>query len=181
MRIGLLRPIALVSIAIIISAPLYSYKWHVALHIFGAIIFLGNIVVTAAWMALAERTGETTVIRFASKTVSSADVLFTGPGVVLVLLNGLALANDRWGGWGGFHEFSWIVTALGLFAVSGVVWAGWLLRYQYRMVQLSAGVADPLPEEFFHVLHKWYVWGAIATALPLVSLYLMVAKPTLWN
>jgi hypothetical protein len=109
MRIGLLRPISLVSIAIILSSPLYSYEWHVALHVFGAIIFLGNIVVTMAWMALAERTGETSVIRFTSKTVSSADVLFTGPGVVLVLLNGLALANERWGGWGGFHEFGWIV------------------------------------------------------------------------
>ena len=171
------------AVVIVASLPLYSYRWHLALHILGAIIFVGNIVVTGGWMILAERTRETSVIYFASRTVNRADVLFTGPGVILVLLNGLALAESRWGGWTRFYENSWIAMALILFGLSGIVWVSFLLRYQYRLVRLSAHAVkagDQLPAEFDRVLHKWYIWGSIATILPLVSLYLMVVKPTFW-
>ncbi|MDA1215646.1 MAG: DUF2269 family protein, partial [Chloroflexi bacterium] len=131
-----------------------------------------------------ERNGEMSVLQFASRAVRKADLLFTGPGVILVLGNGLALAADAWGGWSGLHRNAWISLALGLFAASGVVWVAFLLRYQSAMGELSnAGVGPDggLPIEFFEVLHKWYVWGTVATVLPLVSLYLMVVKPTLWS
>lgn len=149
----------------------------------GPRMVVGNIVVTAAWMVLAERTRDSSVLVFASKAVNRADLLFTGPGVILVLLNGLALASSRWGGWTGFLEHSWITAALALFTASGLVWVAFLLRYQFRLVRLSAGSPDSegrVAAEFYDVLHKWYAWGFIATILPLVSLYLMVVKPQLW-
>ena len=157
-QVGLIA--AVFAIVVVVSLPIYPYRWHLLLHILGAIVFVGNIVVTAMWMALAERTREPSVIHFASKSVSRADVLFTGPGVTLVLLNGLALAADRWGGWTGFYNFSWIVASLGLFAVSGVVWAGFLLPYQMRLARLSTPGPESrseLPSEFFEVLHRWYL------------------------
>ena len=123
---------------VLASLPLYGDRWHLLLHILGAVVFVGNIVVSCVWMLLAERTGQTSVLRFASRTVSHADLLFTGPGVILVLGNGLALASSRWGGWTGFYVHSWIVVALGLFAASGLVWVGFLLRYQFKLVGLSA-------------------------------------------
>lgn len=168
--------LAIVSVAV--SLPVFPYKWHLFLHIAGAVIFLGNIIVTGAWMLMAERARSRNVIHFSAKAVIRADLLFTLPGVLLVLLNGLAMSFARWGGV--FHEVSWIAVAVALFTVSGIIWVGALLRLQHRMVVLSepSGQADSLPPQFYSALHKWYFWGALATILPILSLYLMVAKPT---
>ena len=86
-------------------------------------------------------------------------------------------------GWTGFHEIPWITTSLILFTISGLIWVGILLRLQRRMLTLSepSGRADSqLSAEFFSVLHQWYAWGTLATVLPIIALYLMVNKPTLW-
>ncbi len=110
--------------------------------------------------------------------VIRADFLFTLPGVLLVLINGLIMAYARWGG--AFRDFDWISVAVALFVISGIIWVGALLRLQHRMVVLSArpAEADSLPPEFYSALHKWYFWGLVAILLPLGSLYLMVAKPS---
>ena len=140
--------------------------------------FLGNIIVTGAWMLMAERTRIFKVINFSAKAVIRADFLFTLPGVLLVLINGLIMAYTRWGG--AFRGFDWISVAVALFSISGIIWVGFLLPLQHRMVVLSArpAEANSLPPEFYSALHRWYFWGLIAILLPLGSLYLMVAKPS---
>ena len=80
----------LVVVALAVSLPLFPYRWHTFLHIAGAVVFLGNIIVTAAWMLMAERTRSVHVIHFSAKAVIRADLLFTLPGVFLVLMNGSA-------------------------------------------------------------------------------------------
>lgn len=158
---------------------LLPYQWHVLLHIVGAIIFIGNIIVTAVWLVLAERSKDKTTLHFAAKAVNWADVFFTAPGILLILANGQILANAGWDG----LSTSWIALALGLFILSGIVWIGFLVRFQHRLIQLSAHPAvseESLPEAFFHVLHAWYIAGILATILPLISLILMVVKPELW-
>ena len=61
---------------------------------------------------MAERTRSIDVIHFSAKAVIRADLLFTLPGVLLVLMNGYAMVLDRWGGWGAFHQLSWITRQL---------------------------------------------------------------------
>ena len=170
----------LVVAALAISLPLFPYRWHTFLHIAGAVVFLGNIIVTAAWMLMAERTRSVNVIHFSAKAVIRADLLFTLPGVLLVLMNGFAMVFDRWGGRDAIYPLSWISAALWLFTASGVVWVGFLIPAQHRMVVFSdpSDYPDSPPSEFFSALRKWYFWGALAIALPLCSLYLMVNKPT---
>ena len=94
----------LVVAALAVSLPQFPYRWHTFLHIAGAVVFLGNIIVTAAWMFMAERTRSIDVIHFSAKAVIRADLLFTLPGVLLVLMNGYAMVLDRWGGWGAFRN-----------------------------------------------------------------------------
>ncbi|MHB8179163.1 MAG: DUF2269 family protein [Vulcanimicrobiaceae bacterium] len=158
---------------------LLPYAWHKMLHIFGVVIFMGNIIVTGAWMYLAERNGQAATLHFAARVVNWADVFFTAPGILLILVNGLIMAT-RWGGLG----TSWIAVGLGLFTLSGVVWALILIRYQDRLIRLSlrptASGEQGLPEAFFHVLHRWYFWGIVATILPVASLVVMVLKPKFW-
>ena len=169
----------LLTLAVVaVSLPLYPYGWHTFMHIAGAVVFLGNIVVTAAWMLMAERTRSLSVIHFSAKAVIRADLLFTLPGVLLILLNGLAMVLARWGGWGTFHEVSWISLALALFTLSGILWVAILIPVQHRMAVFSdPGDYEETPRQFYSALRKWYFWGAIAIALPVCSLYLMVTKP----
>ncbi len=173
----------LVAVAIVVSLPIYPFEWHLFLHIAGAVVFVGNIIITGAWMYLADRTGDPKVVGFATSSLSLADAIFTGPGVALILLNGLAMAAERYGGWDGFHEVSWITTALGIFVLSGTIWAAFLVRTQSAMTRLAATAVSQeteLPDEFRVHMKSWYLWGTIATVLPIVSLALMVFKPTLW-
>ena len=165
--------------AVVASLPLFPYQWHVFMHIAGAVVFLGNIIVTGVWMLLAERTRSIQVIHFSAKAVIRADFLFTLPGVLLLVINGLVMVVGRWGGWNALHQISWITIALALFIASGVIWMGVLIPVQHRMAVFSdpSNYPDSLPSQFFSAIHRWYFWGGLAILLPLASLYLMVHKP----
>jgi len=156
------------------SYPLIvAYDWYLFLHLFGVVLFVGNMVVTGAWMFLAERNGETSVLRFASRVVNWADVAFTAPGVILIVIGGLTISNNRWGG---PLATGWLMAGATLFLASGVVWIAFLIRYQDRMIRLTEGSEAGLPKEFYSVLHKWYFWGAVATILPIAASIFMVVK-----
>lgn len=156
---------------------IFPYQWHKLLHILGAILLLGNIIVTAVWMLMAERTNDRPVLRFAATAVNWADVFFTAPGIFLLITNGDILAVQ----WGGVIRTGWLTVSLSLFMISGVIWLGFLLRYQHHLIRLSQATQDDkLSADLFAVLHKWYVGGALATVLPLISLVLMFLKPAIW-
>jgi uncharacterized membrane protein len=148
------------------------------MHVIGAVMFIGNIVVTAAWMILSVLSKQRVVVHFAAKTVNRADLLFTVPGIVLLFLNGLVLAPAF--GNGSILGASWVVAALLLLSLSGVIWRVFLLRYQSAMIALSAN-GEQLSSEFLDVFRNWGIWGGIATVLPILSLLLMVFKPMLWG
>jgi len=150
-----------------------AYDWYLFLHIFGVVLFVGNIMVTGAWMFLAERTGEKAVLRFASRVVNWADVAFTAPGVILIVIGGLTISNNRWGG---PLATGWLMAGAALFLASGAVWVAFLIRYQDKMIRLTEDSAAELPKEFFSVLHRWYFWGAVATILPVAAAVFMVVK-----
>ena len=73
-----------------------NYQWHMLLHITGVVIFLGNIIVTGLWMFFAARTQNRQITHFAAKATNWMDVFFTGPGAILILVNGLWLSTN-WG------------------------------------------------------------------------------------
>jgi uncharacterized membrane protein len=149
-------------------------------HVFGAIIFVGNIIVSASWMAQAKRSQSAEVLHFAARAVMRADWLFTLPGILLILVTGLLTI----GPWGGFGKASWAELALALLVLAGLIWLVVLVRLQKRMIVMTRETiesAGALGESFHTTLRRWMVWGGVATLLPLVSLYLMVYKPKLWG
>lgn len=170
---------AFIAVLAVVGFPLLiPYDWHKLLHTLGAVIFLGNIIVTGVWMLQAERSKDWSTLRFASRAVNWADVIFTAPGVMLLLVNGLIMAPI----WGGLST-SWIAVAFSLFILSGVIWGVCLIRCQEKLIRLSSDASEaqgPPSATFLRVLHRWYVWGTIAIILPLISLGLMVLKPTFW-
>lgn len=152
----------------------------VLLHIFGAIIFLGNLIVSAIWMANAKRTRSADVLYFAARTVMRADLFLTLPGILLVLITGI-FATLRWGGFG---HVPWAELGLALFMLAGILWGAVLLRLQKQMIAIAREAVElkiGLSERFFQVYRKWMMWGGIVTLLPLAVLYLMVFKPQLWG
>ncbi len=60
--------------------------WLKTLHIVGAVLFLGNIVVTGWWKVMADRTRDPRVIAFAQRQVTLTDWVFTGGGVIWVAI-----------------------------------------------------------------------------------------------
>ncbi|HSW74329.1 MAG TPA: DUF2269 family protein [Candidatus Saccharimonadales bacterium] len=144
---------------------------YLFLHITGAVLFIGNVVVTGVWMVWAERTKDTRVIAFATRAVSWADAFFTGPGVVLLLLSGLLMAPNCDECTQGFATH-WIIAGLALFGISGALWLVLLIYQNTLLKSLSSN-----PSKFYKTLHRWYFVGILNTVIPLVILAIMATKP----
>jgi uncharacterized membrane protein len=147
-----------------------------AVHIFGVVLFMGNIIVTALWKARADRSADLATVAFAQRTVAAADRMFTLPGAILIAVGGYAMASV---GHLPLHGPRWIEWGQGLFYASAVIWLAVLIPAQHRLVALSeagrrAGSLDPA---FHRLSRRWATWGGIATLLVLVALVLMVTKP----
>lgn len=156
-----------------LSVPLpLPFTWHKWLHLFGVVIFLGNIIVTGYWMFMIEKTGNEEFIKRAIILVNWADVIFTGPGIILAYSNGLLISQV----FGGVKATLWMIVGVSLFIFSGLLWAFYLIPQQNKLTLMAEG-SGPLGKEFYMRLRHWYVWGAIATIIPLITMILMVVKP----
>jgi uncharacterized membrane protein len=153
-----------------------SYLLWKSLHILGIVLLLGNIVVTAWWKTMADRTRDPKVIAFAQRQVTLTDYVFTAPGALLAIATGDYLAYaflaDSW-------STSWIVWGRLLFIAAGVIWVTVLIPIQVRQARLARGfaAAGAIPDEYWRLARHWQLFGALAVALPLANLYWMVFKP----
>jgi uncharacterized membrane protein len=69
-----------------------SYEAFKVVHLFGVVIFLGNIIVTAVWKVMADHTGDSRIIAYAQRLVTLTDWIFTAGGVVLILVGAYGMA-----------------------------------------------------------------------------------------
>ena len=146
-----------------------------SLHILGVSLFLGNIIVSAFWKVLADRTGNYAVIRFAARLVNVTDAVFTGLGATLLLVTGHLLADK----YGGVLPNDWILWSYVLFGVSGAIWIAVLLPIQFKQAKmLRESGTEEIAKEYYRLARMWSIAGAIATLFPLPAIYLMVVKGT---
>jgi uncharacterized membrane protein len=161
------------------SAPFWPFAWHLGLHVAGAAMLIGNALVMAVWLSVAGFAGGDQAKRRAARAVNLGDVWFTVPGVLLILLNGLAMIGERYGGVAAFTTVPWIGGGIVLLTVTGVVWATRLVPAQLALHRL-ADVNGPIDAgRFRRSLVGWSVWGVIATVTPLIAVFLMTTKPSL--
>lgn len=145
------------------------------MHIGGAVLLVGNIVTAAFWKMRADATRNPVVIHEAVKNVMLADYAFTLPGLVLLVVSGVWMAARS----GSLDSgFNWLTLSLILFAASGIVWLGVLLPLQRGMIRHSkqAIASGALSAAYRKASLYWAVFGTVATLLPIVILYLMIAK-----
>lgn len=143
-----------------------------SLHILGACLFLGNIIVSGLWKTLADRNGNLLVARFATRLVNITDIVFTGLGAALLLASGHLMA----GHYGGILRNDWMLWGYILFAISGLIWAAVLVPIQVKQSRLLREATQDIPREYYRLARIWAIAGTLATLAPLPAIYLMVAK-----
>lgn len=153
----------------------HQYLLLKSLHIFGVILFLGNIIVTAVWKTFADISRNWKVIVFSQRLVTLTDIIFTATGVILIAITGIAMA----GHYGNYWNVKWIRWGLGLFIASGVVRVTVLIPIQIILHRLTNKFKNDIniPAQYWAYEISWMVFGSIATLLPLMNLYWMVFKP----
>jgi uncharacterized membrane protein len=153
-----------------------SYDAFKVIHLFGVIVFLGNIIVTGVWKVMADRTGEPRIIAYAQRLVTLTDWIFTAGGVALILIGAYGMAAlaglDLRG-------MTWLVWGQAMFAASGLIWIVILIPTQILQAREARGFADggTIPNSYWRHGRRWAIWGTIATIIPLANLYFMVFKP----
>ena len=98
------------------------------------------------------------------------------PGVLLIVATGVSMALLA-------HlpmlSTLWIAASLALFGVSGLAFAIAVGPLQKKLLaNMRAGLAGTWDETQYNALSRaWGLWGVVATAAPLIALFLMVMKP----
>jgi uncharacterized membrane protein len=152
-----------------------SHAAWVGIHVLGIVVFLGNLIVTAVWKTLADRTRDQRVIAYAQRLVTVTDVAFTATGAALITVSGFVLASD----WGGVGGPSWLTLGFALFAASALIWLTILIPTQAQQARLARafGEGGQIPDRYCRPSLRWYVFGSIATVLPLANVFVMALKP----
>ncbi len=140
------------------------------LHVVGAILMLGNVVVTGAWAALLWRHRDRDTPRRIARGILWTDLLFTLGGGAMLTVAGIELIRLGQLPW---RELSWLRHGIELLALSTLVWLVVLLPDQLRMEEC----ADREPERFARLFRRWTVVGWLDTLLLAAALALMVLRP----
>lgn len=148
------------------------------LHIVSVIIFLGNITTGLFWAAHAHKTRDFGLIDSTFKGIIRSDRWFTVPGVVGIVVSGIAAAIDA--------KFpilatGWILWPIILFSISGIVFGIWVAPLQHNVVNFISTVefSEQTWEAYEKIYKKWELWGLVSLILSVVAVVIMVVKPTL--
>jgi uncharacterized membrane protein len=153
-----------------------TYSLLKSIHIFGVILLMGNIMVTAWWKVMADRTKNPSVIAFAQRQVTLTDFVFTAPGALLAIMAGDAMA---YGFMPNSWNIQWLTWGRGLFIASGIIWLTVLIPTQIKQARMAQSFANTqvIPDEYWRLSKRWQIFGAIAVLLPMANIYWMVFKP----
>jgi len=153
-----------------------NYQLLKSIHLLGVTIFLGNIIVTAVWKMLADKTKSPAIVAYAQRLVTLTDFAFTAVGVLLILVSGHLMAPN----FGGIDAVYWLTFGWWLFIASGVIWVLILIPLQVKQAKLAKDFVtkEEIPKLYWTLSKYWAIFGIIANILPLANLYFMVFKPT---
>lgn len=141
------------------------------IHLLCACLFLGNVVVSGVWAALAERTRNHEIVKFANHLVLVTDCLFTATGAIGVVVTGHFMATR----FGGDTAHGWLTWSYMLFGLSGLIWAFVLVPIQLKQRTLLRQ-HNFITADYLRLSKVWQISGAVATVVPLPIVYLMVNK-----
>jgi uncharacterized membrane protein len=145
------------------------------LHVLGAIVILGTGSGIAFFMLMAHRSGDAAFIARTAAVVVIADMIFTLSAVILQPVSGgLLMALNGIG----LYEH-WLMVSLALYALAGLFWIP-VVFMQIEMRNLAHAAAErhaPLPERYFKLFRRWFLFGIPGFGSVMIMLWLMIAKP----
>jgi uncharacterized membrane protein len=149
------------------------------LHVIGACVLLGTGAGIAFFMVMAHRTGRAELVAHVASTVVVADLLFTATAVVAQPVTGLWLASIA--GWP--LDTPWIVASLALYAVTGAFWLPvvWMQVRMRNLARQAAASNEALPAAYHRLYRLWFAFGFPAFTAVLAIIWLMLARPVLWQ
>jgi uncharacterized membrane protein len=163
--------IALAYTNVIDFTPILPYKWHRLLHILGAMLFLGNVIVGPIWVTMAIQSKSNEQLKLAFRMLIITDTFITLPTMALIVINGLFMSST----YGNFSEQpEWLIHSLySLFLL-------WLLVIPILFIQdkmnklISCNQSNSVK---FKRLSIWWILVGCISFLPLASIfYWMVMK-----
>ncbi|SRR5579875_1313093 len=145
-------------------------------HILGAVLLLGNVLISIFWKLRSDSTKDLKIITHTHGEIRRADRIFSHIGIILILITGLGLwhmdkikiSQTRWPLWG-----------LILFVIAIIFWGAVIVPTEKRLISLSErslteGNVDPA---LIKLSRKWYNTATIFAVLIVIILVLMVYRP----
>jgi uncharacterized membrane protein len=145
------------------------------LHVLGAIVILGTGTGIAFFMLMAHHSRDAAFIARTAAVVVLADMIFTLSAVILQPISGglLMMLSAT-----GYAE-QWLMASLALYALAGLFWIP-VVFMQVEMRNLARAAAErhePLPERYFTLFGRWFLFGIPGFGSVMIILWLMIAKP----
>ncbi len=139
------------------------------LHVTGAVLLIGNVIVTGFWATFLYRARPAVPFRPVARAIMWADACFTLAGGALLTISGILLVRAR-----GYPVLGtpWLIRGIGALAASTLLWLVFLLPDQWRLERLDPADAAGLRRLFL----RWSAVGWAATLMLLYGLWCMVAK-----
>ncbi len=136
---------------------------------------LGNVIVTGLWKVIADRTRVVSTVAYAQRLVILTDWIFTGGGIVCILMGGYAMAGSA-------HlsllHTRWLFLGQALFGLSAIIWLFVLLPAQAAQSRLARRFAaeGEIPAVYWELSRRWLRWGVLATVPLVIIVWLMTLK-----
>ncbi len=148
---------------------IFSYNTHKLLHIFGVIIFMGNMIVGPIWFLFAFYSKDKNLLKFANKLLQLTDIYLTIPGSFITITNGLFLASV----FGGSSSLPWLQYTIFLLLI---MWALSipLIYFQEKLYQAIENNDNEIITNKYLVI--WGILGTIVTIPPTIVFILMIFK-----
>jgi uncharacterized membrane protein len=155
-----------------------SYLVLKMLHVVSVVAFLGNITTGLFWARHAHKSRDFRLIAAAFDGIIRSDRLFTNPGVIGILVTGIAaaiIAKLPILGTG------WILWPIVLFSISGAVFGMRIAPLQRQILDTArnAESVDATWPTYDAQFRRWEAWGLVAMLAPVAALVIMVLKPAL--
>ena len=144
------------------------------LHVLAVVVLLGNLLMAPFWRKRLVALGGVQARAAANRSIRVADLMFTLPGWVVVLVTGIVLSINR--GWK--LPISLNISML-LFLGWLVLWHVLVLRARKAMIAQAEEAASggQAPAELVQHEHQWQQWSYVSAGLVVLILILMVAQP----
>lgn len=144
-------------------------------HIIGAVVIMGTGAGIAFFMLMAHQSKDPAFIANTASVVVTADKLFTLTAVLVQPISGYLLMREVGASFGDF----WILASIILFLIAGLFWIPvvWMQMRMRDLAVVAASEGRQLPEEYFRLFRRWFVFGFPGFGSVAAIIWLMIAKP----